>query len=451
MKLKDIIITCLQNLFRRKARTFLTVLGVVIGTCAIMIMVSIGVGMKESQEKMLSEMGDLTIITVYPASKSKNSAKLNTETVDQIRRFPNVSIVTPKLTPDNVRFKISAGQNDRFISDYTTLVGLEPKAIPSLGFKLLEGQALSSREGDVLIGQNFAFMFMDTKRPEGQNMVDTSALYMGPNSGLPMPVPYFDVNKTPLQMVFEYGDKKQVRYKLKVVGRMKEDMSKGSETSDGIIMDIATLQKWITNVKRLSNERRDPRQGYGSVLVKVKNIQSVAQIEQDIRSMGFNTSSMESLRKPMEDETRQKQMILGGLGAISLIVAALGITNTMIMSISERTREIGVMKALGCYVKDIRSIFLMEAGTIGLIGGIVGILISFVFSVVMNLLQAKVPPANFQDILNILNAKGSRTSVIPLWLVGFSLVFSVFIGLGSGYYPANKAVKISALEAIKHD
>ena len=66
--------------------------------------------------------------------------------------------------------------------------------------------------------------------------------------------------------------------------------------------------------------------------------------------MGYSTSSMESIREPMEKEARQKQMMLGGLGAISLFVAALGITNTMIMSISERTREIGIMKSLGCYV-----------------------------------------------------------------------------------------------------
>ena len=77
MRKSDLMSMCLQNLMRRKARTFLTVLGVIIGCCAIIIMISIGVGMKESQEKMLSQMGDLTIITVTPAGKSKNSAKLN--------------------------------------------------------------------------------------------------------------------------------------------------------------------------------------------------------------------------------------------------------------------------------------------------------------------------------------------------------------------------------------
>lgn len=93
---------------------------------------------------------------------------------------------------------------------------------------------------------------------------------------------------------------------------------------------------------------------------------------------------MESIRKPLEEQTRQQQMIFGGLGAISLLVAALGITNTMIMSIYERTREIGVMKVLGCVISDIRTMFLMEAGTIGLLGGIVGVGISYLISFLIN-------------------------------------------------------------------
>lgn len=94
---------------------------------------------------------------------------------------------------------------------------------------------------------------------------------------------------------------------------------------------------------------------------------------------------MESIRKPMERDARQKQMMFAGIGAVSLFVAALGITNTMIMSISERTREIGVMKSLGCFVRDIRKIFLMEAGCIGFAGGLAGVVLSFGISALMNL------------------------------------------------------------------
>ena len=160
---------------------------------------------------------------------------------------------------------------------------------------------------------------------------------------------------------------------------------------------------------------------------------------------------MESIRQPMEKEARQKQLMLGGLGAISLFVAALGITNTMIMSISERTREIGIMKSLGCYVRDIRRLFLLEAGAIGLIGGVVGCVISLLASWIMNLVSQGASITSLMDVYTILTTPGSRLSVVPAWLLGFAILFSILIGLGSGYYPANKAVRIPALEAIKSE
>ena len=186
------------------------------------------------------------------------------------------------------------------------------------------------------------------------------------------------------------------------------------------------------------------------MLVKVASIDRVADVEQQIKTMGYATESMESIRKPMEKEARQKQMVVGGLGAISLFEAALGITNTMIMSISERTREIGIMKALGCYVTDVRVMFLAEAGAIGLIGGVIGCVVSSVASVVINLVSIGLSPENLPAAL--LGGEGvNRVSVIPPWLLLFAILFSVLIGLGSGYYPANKAVGIPALEAIKSE
>ena len=237
-----------------------------------------------------------------------------------------------------------------------------------------------------------------------------------------------------------------MRTPLKTTGVLKEDYVKGSETSDGLLMNIDDLKKLLQDLQ--GSAKADP--SYKTVLVKVTDITHVAAVEKEIRAMGYSTSSMESIREPMEKEARQKQMMLGGLGAISLFVAALGITNTMIMSISERTREIGIMKALGCYVTDIRVMFLSEAGAIGLIGGVIGCIVSFIASVVINLVS--LGPSVENLLPAIVGGEGvSRVSVIPPWLLLFAVVFSVFIGLGSGYYPANKAVQIPALEAIKSE
>ena len=445
---------CLQNLMRRKARTLLTVLGVVIGSCAIIIMISIGVGMKESQEKLLSQMGDLTVINVTPVGKSKSNARLDDKAIGEMKKLEGVLIATPKLSTDNVNAQISlvAGRDKRFVCDWSFVSGIEPAAVKALGYKITEGTALNNTKGAALVGEYFAYNFRDTKRPDGYNMVDRYQFNADGTMKKPKP-PYFDPMETPMELVvtaYVGETEKTLSYPIKAVGRLKEDYGRGMETSEGLVMNMADLKKILADARRLSGLKPD-NSGYPTVIVKTRSIGDVARVEEEIKRMGFGTYSMESIRKPLEKEARQKQMVLGGLGAISLIVAALGITNTMIMSISERTKEIGVMKALGCFVKDIRAIFLMEAGCIGFIGGVVGIVISLLISTAMNLLQSGTPPASIEEALQRLNDVGNRLSVVPPWLLGFSLLFSVLIGLGSGYYPANKAVRISALEAIKHD
>ena len=149
----------------------------------------------------------------------------------------------------------------------------------------------------------------------------------------------------------------------------------------------------------------------------------------------------------MQGELGVVQMVLGCLAAISLLVAAIGITNTMIMSIYERTREIGIMKVLGCFISNIRVVFLMEAGMIGLLGGAIGTVISYIISAVMNTLGSD----TFANMFGIYTDGSSPISIIPIWLVLLALAFSTIIGLISGFYPANRAVKISALEAIKNE
>lgn len=449
MKHEDLLRVCLQNLLRRKSRTILTVLGVLIGCCSIVIMVSLGIGMKESQEKLLSELGDLTIITVTAPQKGHGKKKLDDKLLKEIRSLDGVEGVTPKLGFDAYTCRLLAGPGNRYVADWSMLAGLDTAQMDKMGYQLTDG-TYPAAPGEVAVGQYFAYNFRDTLRPEGANTINRWDSGMDEDGRLlPPPDAYFDPLKQPLTLEVTGADGSTFTVPLKAVGAVKEDNAKGYETSDGVMMSVADLQALL---KRAANGRSTPNStpAYDSVLVKVSGIKQVDPVETAIKNLGYSTESMESIRKPMEKEARQKQMMLGGLGAISLIVAALGITNTMIMSISERTKEIGVMKSLGCYVYDIRVLFLAEAGAIGFIGGVIGSVISFVISLIINLVSLGFAPENFLPAM--LGAEGiSRVSVIPPWLYLFALVFSVFIGLGSGYYPANKAVQIPALEAIKSE
>jgi ABC-type antimicrobial peptide transport system permease subunit len=445
VKRNDLFRICLQNLMRRKSRTFLTVLGVLIGCCSIVIMVSLGIGMKESQDRMLASMGDLTIITVNAPQSGKGKVKLDDTLVRQLKTISGVEAVMPKKSLEVEGVLLMAGTGNRYKAEWTTVVGLDPQAMEKMGYTLLEGTE-AKRSGDVIIGQYLAYSFQDSMRPEGRNTIDRwSGDWDEHGNLINVPPAYFDPMKEKLTLEIETQNGK-FSVPLKPVGVVKEDYSKGSETSEGIMMSLSDLRK----IMEKAQTGKKKQVSFDTVLVKVSDISRVADVESEIKAMGYATESMESIRKPMEKEARQKQMMLGGLGAISLFVAALGITNTMIMSISERTREIGIMKALGCYVTDIRILFLSEAGAIGLIGGVIGCIISFLTSVTINLISLGPTVSNL--IPAIVGGEGiSRVSVIPPWLLIFAVLFSVLIGLGSGYYPANKAVRIPALEAIKSE
>ncbi len=228
-----------------------------------------------------------------------------------------------------------------------------------------------------------------------------------------------------------------------------DDYSKNPSAGWSVFMDVNYMKKLEKEYNKLNGkvENKEATKSYDSVTIKVDDMNNVAAVEEVIQGMGYETNSMETIRKPMQEKAQKDQLMLGSLGAISLFVAALGIMNTMMMSIYERTREIGVMKVLGCFISDIRSEFLMEAGTIGFIGGVIGIGVSYVVSYLINTLGG----GTSTDIYGTLQGGIGSTSIIPWWLVLGALLFSTLIGLLSGIYPANRAVNISALSAIKQD
>lgn len=454
---------CLQNLTRRKSRTVLTVLGVVVGCCAIVTMMSIGFGVQNSQQIMLEGMGDLTLIQVY--SSGRKDAKLDDKAIKKFQNIANVDVAIGKSQLNNIGMQGYTGANDRYQLQWISVVGINKDAMEKFGFELIEG-TYPKNSFEVLAGQYTAYNLMDTQRPDGHNTVDrwsamyemTPEGYMEYNPDAELPDPYVDLCGQTIKLeLYSYEDYDSKKYQdIKVTGIVKEDYNKDYCTSEGLIFLTSDLQSLYKMFYPNSNTQTTE---YNEIYVKAKDISQVADIESEIKKLGYTTYSMESIRQPLEEEARKQQMMLGGLGAVSLFVAALGICNTMIMSISERTREIGVMKALGCFLGNIRTVFLMEAGFIGLIGGITGSILSFFISLGMNIVTNET--AKMMEITDIgslwtmiitaMNPENSPMSIIPVWLYGFAIIFSIFIGLGSGFYPANKAVHISAMEAIKRE
>ena len=181
---------------------------------------------------------------------------------------------------------------------------------------------------------------------------------------------------------------------------------------------------------------------YDNAVVFVDDMANVTEVQKVINDMGYQANSQMEWIEQSQQTYDIIQLVLGGIGAISLFVAAIGIANTMMMSIYERTKEIGVIKVLGCDMGNIRNMFLMESGFIGFLGGVIGLMISFGVSYAMN---------NFLGLGQAMMGVEGDISRIPLWLAASGVVFAVFVGMAAGFFPSLRAMKLSPLAAIRNE
>lgn len=439
----DVALMGLKNLFRRKARTVLTVLGVVIGTAAIVVMVSLGLGMNKAYEKQLEEYGSLTMIDVYANQMfdsgatnvaNKDALVLDDEAIKTFEAMPNVEFAIGFKRFDA---RINAGKFQNFAS----IKGVDFEKFKKMDLKLSEG-ILPTTEGknEVLFGFQASKNFYD---PKARNY-----------SGEP---PVVDIFNTKIEMIpsSEITEGKKVRgIVINPTGITTEN---DWNYSWDIFMDYDTFTKLKKDFDRQNKKsaqangpnatRKDPRKKenkYDEMKISVSEVKYVEEVQQQVKDLGFQASSLTEALDNMKKTSSMIQAILGGIGAVSLFIAAIGITNTMVMSIYERTREIGVMKVIGAQLWDIKRLFLFEAAMIGLFGGLLGIGMSYGVSYIINTV--------IQGMGNSGEYYGPPIqSFIPAWLALSSLGFSTVIGLLAGYYPAVRATKLSALEAIKNE
>lgn len=525
MNFADILRLCVQNLFRRKSRTILTVLGVIVGCCSIVLMVSFGQGINEQNERSLKAMGDLSIVTAYTSgggygmsmgygmamasggsssSGGSGSVKLDDKAIESFRSIAGVEGVTPVK---NLQYTATAkaGAGGRYIDDGVQIMGIDMSQLDAMGLKLTEGDK-PVNEKQILAGEHVVYGFMDSLRNGAMRSYADGSCTYSEATGQCVPTeredPYFNLLTTPVTLVTgaNYqgdpyvqnlysggsagmaggtsgagasgadGQSQNVTLDFTVTGVLKGDYNKGYATTDGFVMDLKVMQSLL---KKIDPSSATKSMTYDQALVKVADLSQVPVVESQLKAMGYETYSYEEIRKSMEEGTRVIQLILGGIGAVSLLVAAIGIANTMVMSVSERTREIGIMKALGCYVRDIRVMFLTEAGAIGFLGGLIGAALSGLVSLGINVGgmwlsgmsgSSGASPggsggsgsggASFGTIVWQAIVGGddvTRYSVIPWWLYLFAILFATCVGLLFGFGPANKAVKIPALDAIRND
>lgn len=461
MKISDLFSLGIKNLWRRKLRTFLTILGVVIGATSIVVMLSLGLAQSKQIENMIKQSNGLTTINVSPTqwydpSSGGKPPRKGIINKSVIKAMTGIEHVTGVIYADtlNGAAKISTGK----YSVGGQLKGFEENALDKMKIKVKDGGRIytdaspSLKEVEVIVSERIADMLYEEKTMGGGMYKPIEIDPMKAKFKLEIGNGAYGRQNLFPQGEEEGNQNKKETIRLKVVGVFE---SSGMSSYNNPIItspnNIAKLQDRANKISMTSEEykkskSKNKEKYYDSATVYVDNMNNIDNTIQEIQKLDLNAYSDANFIKEMKKSTKTSQAILAGIGSISLIVAAIGITNTMVMSIYERTREIGVMKVIGASVKDIRNLFLLEAGMIGMGGGIVGVALSYLVSYIMNQIAAKL---GFGGGYLSMGGTSITISIIPIWLAVSALVFSFLIGVITGYYPAKRATKLSAIEAIR--
>ncbi len=440
MGLIDLFSLILDNLGRRKARVALTAIGVIIGTAAVVVLVSLAIGLQKNATQQLYGIGDLTQIQVYPnyedmgpvAAGGKGMAGggpqvqtlITDDTITQLTAIPGVKSVVPR---DYIQGAAILKHNR--METYTGVIGVGAPDLSFLGVDLKGGE-YTLKPGTAVIGAQVPSTFYNPQWRPGQE-TPTPPELLG------------QTIKLDLLKYDQDGNEIRKSVPLKIVGVLNEFKGESDYSVYMPMSDITTYNQWILG--RRINRARD---GYQQLVVNVENVDQVLEISDQITQLGYQAYTPQSYVQGINSFFLILQVIFGGVGAIALLVAAIGIANTMAMAILERTREIGLMKAIGATNRDVLTIFLGEASGIGFLGGLGGVILGWTAGQVINVLalsylagqsaqQGGPPP--------------STAVYTPLWLPIFALIFATLIGLISGLYPALRAATMVPITALKYE
>lgn len=463
MRMLDLLRMSSSSLWKRKFRTVLTVLGVVIGTASIVVMISLGLGLNRATMEDIERYGGLTTITVnegrggdssyyggfgYAVVSDSSSSKdkvmrLDDAAVEMLGKLEYVESVSPILQV-NVIAKYGP-----YVDDYMTVYGMTPEGLADLNIEIGDGYLpTDASELEFFYGNQVAAEFYNAKTYDypyyqrGEYPIDFTT---------DTPFIIFDRDayySSQYQGEGETAVAPPRKYIIKTAGVEKpNDENSWSPNGYQVFCNLDALR---ATLKRIFRNKAIPGQPttssgkpykeiyYSQVEVNVDDIDHVLEVQELIQSMGYEAYSNIEWVESTQKQYANIQAMLGGIGAVSLLVAAIGIANTMMMSIYERTKEIGVMKVLGCDMRNIQGMFLIEAAYIGLIGGVVGLGLSYGISAIIN--KAVEASGNMSNL-----------SYIPPWLAGASVVFAVIIGMAAGFFPSRRAMKLSPLAAIRNE
>lgn len=395
MKIIDILRLSFGNLRRNMLRTVLTISGVVVGISTIVFLVSLGFGLQNLAVSKVANLDALTLLTVN--ASQKEGIKLDTEAVDKFKNIPGVTAVSPLLS-------YPAQIIDSGASGDTIAYGVTPKYFDleditaDYGSKTFSGD--DAQEAIVSIGSLKAVNMTDPATTIGKD-VDIKIVKVAE------------------------GDKKEEHLvRIKIVGITKD------ETTKYAYMPINVINKFDGKI-------------YNSVKLKTAKRDEMAEVRKTVESMGFPTTSVKDTVDQINSIFVVIQWVLGGFGMVALMVAAIGIFNTLTIALLERTHEIGIMKAIGGRNTDVALVFTAEASMIGFFGGSIGLASGWIMGGLVNLL------INF--VATSVGGAANALFYTPLWFGSFVVAFAFIISTIAGIMPAMRAARLDPLEALRYE
>lgn len=320
------------------------------------------------------------------------------------------------------------------LESWVNIIGIGIDDLSILGMEMASGTFELSR-GTVIMGEEVLKSFYD---PASQT-VDEPPLV----PDLQDQVVTLELTKWSEDDSGNYFETKKA-LKFKVAGIIRSTRSESDYSVYMSLNDVLDINAWV------NGRRFDPKKdGFDTAIVVADDRQNVLNIASQINDMGFMAYTPQKFIEGVNNYFVVLQIIFGGVGGIALLVAAIGIANTMTMAILERTREIGLMKAIGATNQDVLSIFLGESASIGFIGGIGGVLLGLLLGELINIFGSVYMAGQDSGMMG-----GSSTGILattPLWLILFALLFSTLIGLISGVYPAVQAASLVPVQALKNE
>ena len=404
MKFRDLFLLSTRMFKARTSRTFLTILGMSVGIGAIIFLVSLGYGLQNTLLEKITTSDSL--LTLDVTSQRGEEAKLNSETIQEIKKIENVDIISPSFQLE------SQGKMNDLTTDLPVAV-VDSDYLKLGGVKLVEGRLINNDEiNGIIISSSVAQIF--NKTPAEIIGKEMNFIFFIPSEG-------GDSEKTEIEKK-DRQEKYEPKEKFKIIGVLESDDSTVYVNSK-VVGDIKIKEFAQAKVKCMKSEK-------------------MAEISEKITKMGLVVSSLSETVDQANKIFRVVKIVLMLFGVIALVVSAIGMFNTMTITLLERTEEIGIMKAIGASDTMISLMFVMEASIMGFLGGLLGVIIGWMEGEIFN----------FAVNMVAVHFGGQKVDLFfsPVWFVMSVVIFSTTVGFLTGVVPARRASRIDTLDALRY-